>query len=381
LRRFATTLAFFANGALFASVLPHLPAIKERVALDDPALGAAVAAASAGALVAGLVAGQLTTRFGAGAVVVTGTLAYCALLSAPALAPSFLVLAAVFALFGALDAVIDVAMNTMALALQRDRGRSMINTFHAWWSIGAVTASAAAAMATSAGAPVPVTLAAAGIVIASATLAVAPSIRRATGGPVTVVREAAAGGRRGRPWRRMLLLGMVALLAAFAEDVPSTWSAVFVEDELDASAGLAAGGYVAFVGAMTVGRFVNDRLVERFGGRTVVRVQATILAVAMVTAAASSRSVVAIAAFAAAGLGVSSLFPTLVAAAGRDGQHSTAGNLAYVSWVERFGFLAAPALVGGLSGLTNLRFGMLLGALAGIALVLLAGSFVDRDSF
>ncbi|WP_164842669.1 MFS transporter [Actinoplanes solisilvae] len=367
MRRLAVTLVFFANGALFASVLPHLPTIKERAGLDDPALGAVVAAASVGALIAGPVAGRVTRGFGAGPVVATCILIYCAVLWLPAELPSAAGLAAVFALFGILDAIMDVALNTMALAVQRSRNRPMINGFHAWWSIGAVSAGAAAAACTSIGVSVTMMLAVSGAVLAAGTIALLPAIWRQTG-----VSEHAAPVDP-RPRRRLgwlALLGTVALLVAFAEDVPSTWSAVYVRDELDAGPGLAAGAYLAFVAAMTVARLLNDRLIERFGTTPVVRTQAALLVAALAGAALSTHPATAIAAFALAGAGVSALYPTVLTAAG------TVAQLAYVTWVERIGFLLAPVLVGAVAGWADLRAGILLGALAGVALIVLSARLI-----
>ena len=184
MRRLATTYVFFANGALFASVLPHLPTIKRQAALDDPALGVVVAAASVGALLAGPLAGRVTRRLGAGPLAATCTLLYCAVLWAPARLTSYLALITIFALFGMLDGLIDVAVNTMALAVQRIHERPMINGFHAWWSIGAVSASGAAAMFTGLGVPITMMLTASAAVLAAGTLALLPAIwrQRAVGG-------------------------------------------------------------------------------------------------------------------------------------------------------------------------------------------------------
>ena len=49
------------------------------------------------------------------------------------------VLAAALFVAGASDAITDVAQNAHALRVQRNYGRSIINSFHAVWAIGAVT--------------------------------------------------------------------------------------------------------------------------------------------------------------------------------------------------------------------------------------------------
>ncbi len=52
------------------------------------------------------------------------------------LAPSWALFAGALFVVGALDSVVDVAQNTHGLRVQRLYGRSIINSFHAIWSLG-----------------------------------------------------------------------------------------------------------------------------------------------------------------------------------------------------------------------------------------------------
>jgi hypothetical protein len=61
--RFAVNALFLANGALFANILPHYPAIKDGLDLSNAAFGVSVAAFPLGAITAGLAAGALVRRF------------------------------------------------------------------------------------------------------------------------------------------------------------------------------------------------------------------------------------------------------------------------------------------------------------------------------
>ncbi|MEU7860580.1 MFS transporter [Nonomuraea sp. NPDC049141] len=73
-----------------------------------------------------------------------------------------------------------------------------------------------------------------------------------------------------------------------------------------ATAGLAV---VALQVAMTVGRLTGDRVVDRFGRRTVVRAGGALAAVGMGAALAVPSVATALAGFALAGLGVATLVP------------------------------------------------------------------------
>src|SRR5699024_6761182 len=64
---------------------------------------------------------------------------------------------------GGLDAVVDVAQNAHGLRVQRLYGRSIVNSFHALWSIGAIAGGAAGAAAAGVGVPLTAHLAAAAV--------------------------------------------------------------------------------------------------------------------------------------------------------------------------------------------------------------------------
>src|SRR4249920_2568861 len=119
LARLAVAAVFFANGALFANVIPRYPEIRNELGLSNAALGAALAAFPLGALVAGLFAAPLIQRFGSGRVASAGIVALALALVFVGLAPSWAALAGVLFVAGAIDAVTDVAQNAHGLRVQR----------------------------------------------------------------------------------------------------------------------------------------------------------------------------------------------------------------------------------------------------------------------
>src|SRR5262249_9785512 len=136
--RVAVAALFLTNGAIFANLLPRYPEIKADLHLSNAVYGAAIAAFSGGALAAGLAAGALIRRFQSSRVAVVGTFGIAVFVVVAGLAASPLMLAAALFVAGASDAITDVAQNAHALRLQRDYGRSIINSFHAVWAVGAI---------------------------------------------------------------------------------------------------------------------------------------------------------------------------------------------------------------------------------------------------
>ena len=365
---------FVLNAVAFANVVPRLPAIKAELDLSNAALGSAVAAMALGALVSGPAAGVLVARFGSARLATACGIGFGLVVPFFGLASSWWALAATFLVLGTLDSWMDVSMNAHALRVQRAMGRSIINTLHGTWSIGAVVGGVAGALAAAAGVSVAVQAGVAGAVIVAATLLLRPFLLH---GPDDADREApseevdAAADRRAARGR-LALLGLVVVLSAVIEDAPQSWGAVFLRDELDTGPGVAGLVFVAFQVSMTASRFLGDRLVERFGATALVRVGglATAAGVGLGLAVGSVPAVVA--GFAVAGAGTAALFPVAFHEAGHLPGVSTGQGVAVVAWMGRVGFLVAAPLVGVLGDAASLRAGLVVVPLAGLAVAALA---------
>ena len=133
---------FLANGLGFANLVPRFPEIVEGLGLSRSAFGQAVAAAGVGALVAGLAASWLISRLTSAKVASLGMLVVALALLGAGLARSWLVLAICLLVVGGTDSIVDVAQNAHGLRVQRRWGASIVTSFHASWSLGAVLGAA-----------------------------------------------------------------------------------------------------------------------------------------------------------------------------------------------------------------------------------------------
>ncbi|MFB0834477.1 MFS transporter [Arthrobacter halodurans] len=384
--RLAVAVLFLANGALFANLLPRYPALKEDLQLSNAAFGAAVAAFPLGALVAGLAAGVLIRRFRSSRVAVAGIILTGAGILLAGIAPSWGTLAGALLLAGAMDAVTDVAQNSHGLRVQRLYGRSILNSFHAVWSIGAVLGGLMGAAAAGLGIPRGAHLAVSLLVFGTLTLAFlgrllpGPEPGVSAGGPADVPTGADLSAGAGsaaarRPVARYGILAALVLIAAsgsVVEDAGGSWSAIYLHDALGAPASIAALGFVALTGAQFVGRLAGDRLVDRFGQRAVARAGGATVAAGMGAALLLPSVPGTIVGFGAAGLGVATLVPAAMHAADELPGLRPGSGLTIVSWLMRVGFLLSPPVVGAVADATSLATGLLVVPLAGIAVLALS---------
>src|SRR5829696_2884682 len=281
--RAAVSVLFFAHGALFASLLPRLPAIKETLSLSNAELGLAVAAGPIGGLLMGAFAGLLIARFGSGRVASLAGVATSGLLLGVALAGTWAWLALAFFLMGMFDATMDAAMNAHGIGVQRQYGRSILQGFHGVWSVGSLLAGGAGAVAAALAVPVGIHLAAASIGMAIVIVLTARWMLPATVADLHPADEAALEPVTLRTAPRLLRvlvpIAMLGILCVILQGAAATWSAVYLTDVLLQPQGIAAVAYVLYMAAMVVGRMTNDRWVDRWGERQVVRVGALVAGV------------------------------------------------------------------------------------------------------
>ncbi|MEV5826961.1 MFS transporter [Spirillospora sp. NPDC052242] len=393
--RIAVAALFLTNGAVFFNVVPRYPQIKDELGLSNAVLGTALAGYPVGAVLAGLFAGAAVRRFGSARPAAFGIVVTTVATLAVPVAPTWFALAAALFVVGALDSVVDVAQNAHGLRVQRLYGRSIVNSLHGVWSIGAVLGGLMGSAAAGLGIPLVIHLAVSAVLFGSVALV---AHRFLLPGPEDAERSgdaqdvAAADGhaaapsarhrvRRGftGPAVRMLAaLGVLAACGALVEDAGASWGAVYLSDDLHAGAATAGLAVVALQAAMTVGRLTGDRVVDRFGRRAVARAGGALAAVGMGAALAVPSVPAALAGFALAGLGVATLVPAAMHAADELPGLPAGTGLTVVSWLLRGGFLLSPPLVGLVADLAGLRVGLLSVVLAGVTTTVLARALTNR---
>ncbi|WP_433890149.1 MFS transporter [Streptomyces sp. CA-111067] len=376
------TFAFFAlNGFVMGMWIVHIPAVEHRVGISHAVLGWLLLLLGGGAFAGMQLAGPLTDRIGARKVVPASAALCGAAVVLPGLATAPWALGAALLVLGFGNGCLDVSMNTHAVQVERGYGRPIMSAFHAVFSVGGVIASLIGAVTLRWGWGAAGTLGGAAVFALAATALAARGLlgQRAAGpgadgevpagdgavsagdgalsagdggvpggdsaAPVAAPGGADVSARRKTP-RRIWALAALALMLMLSEGVANDWSVLDLRDVLDAPASTAALAYGAFATAMTVGRFLTDRVAARFGAVAVLRYGAGIAAVGLTTAALSPGVALALVGWTVFGIGLSGCIPQLFSAAGHFDQEAAGANVSRVAGLGYLGMLAGPAVIG-----------------------------------
>ncbi|WP_084126910.1 MFS transporter [Demequina sp. NBRC 110054] len=386
--RVGVSLVFFTNGIVLGGFAPRIPEIRAGLEISYGALGVAAAMWPVGALALGLLAAPLIRRFGSARLAAVTMIASAAVMLGAGVAPTVWLFGAALFLVGVTDAWVDVAQNAHGLQVQKLYRRSILNAFHALWSIGAVAGGLIGGACAGLGVSVPLQFTVTLAIVVVMNLVAYPMLLPHE--PETVEDVDHAAGESAVPqhtpltriplhtWGVLLALTVIAIGGGWVEDAASTWSASYMQDELATGAALAAFAFVAMQGSQFVGRLVGDGMVDRWGQRAVARVGGGLVALGMGLALAFPSPWGTVAGFAAAGFGVATLIPGAMHAADELPGLRAGTGLTILSWLLRLAFLVSPPLVGWIADQTSLRAGLTLVPVFGVLIVLLAGSMAPR---
>lgn len=369
----AAPAPFFVTGLTFAALFVQIPSLKKDFGLSDGELGVFLMLPVLSGLLAMQLTGRLVGRFGSAPIARVTMVALPVSLLGVAAVDDRLGLAAVLLVFGAADGLIDISMNSHAIAVEKALGRPIMNRCHAAWSIGSAIGSVFGGLAIRAD----LSLGQHYLLVAVAMVAMALVTGRwllpAAADRATT--PAAKGRRRGR-WRggwtaRLVLFGVTGTIVLVVSGVVGSWSGVFLHEELDASLATASLGYICYCVTEAGARLVGDRLHERHGASILVRWAGVLAVIGFTVVVLAPNPATGIAGFAVMGLGLSVLVPLIFSAVGHaepgpgadSGTANAADALSKVSTFTYTGLLVGPMVVGWFAesfGLTETLTGTLI---------------------
>lgn len=364
---------FFVNGFVLGSWAPQIPVFVERLEISEFALGLLILGFGLGAVTAMVLAGQLIARHGSRTALRLFACAVIFGLLIVALAPNVPLAAVALFLFGGSIGAMDVAMNSNAVAVEQTLGKAVMSSSHGFWSLGGFAGGGLGGLLIQSYGYLPhaifvTALAAAGVALASRYL-------------VADRPHATTEAKTGFTWPRdpmIYVIGVMALLSMNSEGAVLDWAALYLKQELDADIATAGFAFAAFSGAMAIMRFAGDGIRNRFGAVQTFRISGIIAAIGMLVAGLAPWPWLAIAAFAACGLGIANMVPILFSAAGNHPGVPAGAGMSVVTTMGYSGILVAPSLIGFVGG--KVGFSPVYIAVAFLLVVVLLASSLTRNA-
>lgn len=352
--RWRVSAIFLLHGVIVSNWLARIPAVQQKLGLPAGGLGFALLFTTAGALCSMPLTSRLIGRFHSGAVTRLSSFAFCLVLPLPAVVPKAVLLGPALFVFGWAAATMEVSMNTQAVVVEQALGKPVMTSFHALFSVGGMIGSVTGGLAAAFKVPPPIHL----LLLLPLLLGLSAFATR----HLLPDLPAAAIPKAATHWTRHFAsvwgLGAIAFCVLMGEGAMADWGAVYVGGLPGVSPGFAAAGYAVFSVAMATGRLVGDHFRSRLPETVMVRWGALLASVGLFAGLAHGALPGALAGFACAGLGFSTIFPILTFRAGRVFGIAPQAGIAAVTASGYSGFLMGPPLIGLLAQLSSLRLGL-----------------------
>lgn len=348
---------FLVSGTIVGCLPGHFAALKARLGADDAQFSVALMCMAAGTILALALGSRPIGRFGSMPVVAASGMLAPILFMLPVVSDSMAALALALFALGIFSGLLDVSMNVQASTVERLQGRLVMTRIHALYSVGGILGAFTTGLALDRVSPLAhaasLALLSLGFVAVCVTLLLPGSADR---GP--------KGGRVALPRLSLLPVAFLAFLVLFCAAAMRDWSAIYLNQGLGTDHAIAGLGFAAFSAATAVGRLFGDRMRKGLGPRFMLVGGGCLGAAALTAGLWLQTPGAVIAGLAMLGLAHAGLVPMLFSLAGQEPKGEPAGNIGAVMTVGFLGYIAAPPLIGLVSGQADLRAGLLTVALA-----------------
>ncbi|SFS09886.1 Predicted arabinose efflux permease, MFS family [Agrococcus baldri] len=358
--RNAVFATFFAMGFGFASWMARVPHVRDRLDVSTGEMGLILLGISLGSVTGLLLASHIIHALGTRLVASCGMVVVSLGLAIAGWAVDAGVIWLViggFILGGSVTGMTDVAMNISGAANERAMGKPIMPIFHAFFSLGTVAGAGIGGLCELLG--IGLGWQATGIAVATTGLGLVvyrrlpEDVQEEDHEPVTLRERLAV-------WKdpRTIMLGLLVLGMSLTEGSANDWLALTMVDGHGFSNEGGAFMLALFLTAMTGGRLLGVKLLERFGRVPVLRVTAATAAIGLLLVIFAEPTPLVIAGVVLWGVGASLGFPVGMSAAS-DEPRLAAARVGTVSAIGYIAFLAGPPLLGLLGDLVGMRMALL----------------------
>ena len=376
--RIAVSMFYFSMGLTFATWASRIPSIKETLGLTEADLGTILFAIPVGQLVMMPFSGKIVIRYGSRNVVTLGILFYILSMTTLGLATQVWQLMLSLFFFGIFSNLTNISVNTQGILIEGLYRRPIMSAFHGAWSLAGFTgALIGLGMVNLKWSPLYHFAAVAVLLYAAIFANFRYLVKTKPAKPKKLEQEK----------KRSLLpkinpalawLGVIGFCSMVSEGIMFDWSGVYFEDVIKAPKSLVIVGYASFMSMMASGRFIGDKITQRFGRKRVLAFSGFLISGGMYIAVFFPYILPAALGFMLVGLGVSTVVPGVYSLAGKTPGIEPSQALTAVSSISFLGFLLGPPVIGYIAHAVGLKMSFAIIGVFGVCIALFVNKIKEE---
>ena len=370
-QRIALGSYFFIIGFCFSTWASRIPTLKTFFDLSEAQLGSLLLAMPISSMLGLPISGWLISRYNSRTPLLFAFFFFAIALSSIGFTNNLFLLVLAISLFSFCMRIINIAMNTQAITLQKSFSRKIIGSFHGLWSSGGLAGVGFSTVMISLRVPIYYHL----TLVACLTLLTAVFMYRSL-----LDNDRAGQGNKiilGKPDKFIGSLGLMVFFASLCEGGMFDWSGVYFKEVVGVE--VFTWGYLIFMIFMALSRFFSDAVVERIGMRRLYIYSPCITACGILLMILFPYFLPAIIGCCLVGVGVAAIIPMTFSLAGTSKKYSAGMAISIIATYGIIGMLLGPPLVGYLAQLFNLKLAFLLFLAASLMLIPISRMFFKRN--
>jgi MFS family permease len=370
--RLANTVFFFLSGFGYSSWASRIPHIKAQLHLSEAQFGAVLFAFPIGLMFTMPFTGKLLNKYSSRYCMLLGAIMFNIILALPGFASFVWQLVVILLIFGASRNILNLSMNAQALEVQKLYPKSIMTRFHAVWSLAG--------------------FAGAGLGYVMVTQHIAPSYHllgisifllgvTACFYPLSIHTEPVPEKKKffSMPDKTLIKFALICFVSMACENTMYDWSGIYFQNILHASAKLTTAAFVFFMTAVTVGRFLGDYAVMKFGIKQILLYSGIFITLGFFICFITPFIYPTIFGYVLIGIGVSCVVPLVFSIAGRSSSLSSGSALTSISTIGYLGFLIVPPMVGFISEYLSMKWAFLVMAFLGGLMILMVNKIGEEN--
>ncbi|WP_295767089.1 MFS transporter [uncultured Mucilaginibacter sp.] len=363
--RIGCAVFFFISGFGYSSWASRIPSVQHDLHLNEAQLGSLLFALPIGLMATMPVTGRLLSHYTSRSIMMFGALLFNAVLLFLGLATTVWQFAVILFAFGSGRNLLNLSVNAQSVGVQSLYPKSIITTFHGIWSMAGFAGAAVGYVMVSFNIGLLYHLGAVSLLLCAASIYYYPSTFHQKPKPVERKPFLIL------PDKHMLKFAVICFACMACENTMYDWSAIYFEKAIYTGKATATAAFVGYMIAMTIARFVGDKVVTRIGIKNMLNYSGWFIFAGLLLAVLVPYAIPAAIGFMLVGLGVACVVPLVFSIAGKSATLSSGVAIASISTIGYFGFLLVPPFVGYVAQAVGLRWSFGLIAMLGGLIVLM----------
>lgn len=360
LNRIAVSTFFFINGFLFANSTSRMPDLQSTYRVNDAELGTILFCVALGSMCAMPFAGWLASKFGSKRMVVISALLFCFFIPFIPKFQDVWLIRGIFFIIGATLGSMDVTMNGQAVLVERQWGKVIFSSFHAVFSIGMTLGAISGSFFSEHKVNLTEHLTIMSFI--SVVILVIASF--------FLIRDTSQNSKSNKEiietphnyWHTMKIVlpfALIAFCCMTGEGAMADWSALYMNKIIGQNESLSAKAFATYALAMTIGRVFGDYFTMKLGRLKLILIESFLCFIGLGLALLFANIWATFVGFFLVGLGVAAIVPIAYSSAGNLKGIAPSLGISIVTSIGYSGFFIAPPLIGYISNISSLRYGLL----------------------